>query len=193
MRNATYRETGKSGENVTWYEVNERNEKGERMVFSIMHCTNPGGTNSLPYLWNKAGYTNGILETYIGLDTYVYDTEGACSGMYNPTVKCNGMSIDFEWMFEDTEENRQKLINEMLRRFMSAKGKTATEIKMEKIHEFAKDKELEVLDKMPEGWKVTQRWDCPYGCVVITDCKPHFKKVDGKNVKNPEHKEAILI
>jgi hypothetical protein len=192
MKKATYREKGNG-----FYEVNERNDKGERLVFSIDGCTNPGGKNSLPYLWYKAGYTSKILETYLVLDTYVHDTEGACFRAYDPTVKVSDdgkrLVINFDWMLEDTEENRQKLINEMLKMFMSAKGKTATEIKMDKIYKYAKENGFEVLDKIPKGWKMTTRYDCPYGCSVLTNSKPYFKRVNGKLIKNPEHKEAILI
>jgi hypothetical protein len=196
MTKATYRETNKNSECVTWYEVNERNGKGERMVFSLVHCDNPGGNNSLPYLWKKEGYIDRILETYVCIETSVYDTEDVCRIDYNPQIEWDENKkrnvINFDWMLEDTEENRQKLIDEALRLFMSAKGKTATELKMERVYDFAKQKGLKVLDKKPEGWMIVGG-SCPKGCVKIANYKFPIKRINGNLVKISDYKEAILI
>ena len=49
-----------------------------------------------------------------GVQTYVTDRQGRCSGKYNPTTKDG--KLNFEWLLEATEENRQKIIDEIYRR-----------------------------------------------------------------------------
>lgn len=58
---------------------------------------------------------------YWSVQVYVEDSEGNCFGSYNPII-ING-KINFEWLFEATEDNKQKLINEVYKRFSTAKGK----------------------------------------------------------------------
>ena len=106
---------------TSWYHVNEPNKKGETMQFSISECEDPKFKNSLPKLWKKHGYMDRVLKTYLSIHTYVTDTNGDCWGRYNPQLKQrNNHEINFEWMFENTEENKQKLINEVIRRFEEA-------------------------------------------------------------------------
>ena len=40
--------------------------------------------------------------------------QGRCSGKYNPTT--NDGKLNFEWLLEATEENQQKIIDEIYRR-----------------------------------------------------------------------------
>ena len=42
----------------TWVHVIGKNAKQETMIIEIVHCENPGGKNSLPYLWYKEGWTD---------------------------------------------------------------------------------------------------------------------------------------
>ena len=74
----------------TWVHVIGKNAKQETMVIEIVHCENPGGNNSLPYLWHKEGWTDKVMETYIGCNTYVHDSENGCYGGYNVTEKFDG-------------------------------------------------------------------------------------------------------
>ena len=69
----------------------------------------------------KHGFTDRVLKTYWSVSTYVTDAKGQCWGIYNPTIKPNGNKINFDYMFEATEENKQILINETYKRFMEAK------------------------------------------------------------------------
>lgn len=102
----------------TWVHVLGKNAKQETMVIEIVHCENPGGKNSLPYAWYKNGWTDKVMETYIGCHTYVHDSEGFCFGIYNPTTKLSDDGkrsvINFDWLLEDTEENRKKLLRHVL-------------------------------------------------------------------------------
>ncbi len=171
----------KGNGNTSFIKVTEPNTKGETLVIEMHECTNPGGKDSLPYLWKKHGYTDRVLETYLSIHTYCTDSEGNCCGRYNPQSKLSEDGkrnvINFDWMFENTEENKQKLINEVIRRFESATGKSATEEKMEKINKYAKENGLKVVFEKPDGWRELLGISSPCGSVVITDRKT-FKQKD---------------
>jgi len=67
--------------------ITEPNTKGETLVIEMHECTNPGGKDSLPYLWKKHGYIDRVLETYLSIHTYCTDSEGNCYSRYNPQSK----------------------------------------------------------------------------------------------------------
>lgn len=161
------------------------------MKYEIVHCKNPGGNNSLPYLWYKAGRTNRILESYIGCHTYIYDSENGCYGGYNVTEKYDGNRnvINFDWLLEDTEENRNKIIEACIELFESATGKSATEKKLEHVMEVAKQKGLEVVYELPNGWKKNPLMTDPRGAVTIDNGKPIF----ANHKMNPMYKRMLLI
>lgn len=102
----------------------ERNKKGEEIVIEFSKCTNPGGKNSLPYLWKKNGFISRILENWWNVQVYVTDKEGRCRGAYDPTSKLSEdgkrMVIVFDWMLEATEENAKKLFEEIEKRAFAA-------------------------------------------------------------------------
>lgn len=106
--------------NTRWFVTfEELNSKGEQIIIEFSRCTNPGGKNSLPYLWKKNGFINRILENWWSIQVYVTDSDGRCRGAYNPTSKLSEdgkrMVINFTWMLEATEENAKKLFNEVER------------------------------------------------------------------------------
>lgn len=106
--------------NTRWFVTfEELNSKGEEISIEFSRCTNPGGKNSLPYLWKKNGFINRILENWWSIQVYVTDSDGRCRGAYNPTSKLSEdgkrMVINFAWMLEATEENAKKLFNEVER------------------------------------------------------------------------------
>ena len=113
------------------YRFTEQNKHGETIEFSIDLCGDwdePTNKNSLPYLWKKHGDINRVLPNYWHVSTYATDKNGDCYGVYNPQEKHlirkdeNGktiedrMVIDFDFMLEATEENRQKIIAEIEKR-----------------------------------------------------------------------------
>lgn len=173
---------------LTRIHVTEPNQKGETLCFEITECTNPGGKNALPYLWHKAGLTDKVLETYLCIDTYCKDTEGNCFRMYNPQSKRSEdgkrSEINFDWMFENTEENKQKLINEIIRLFESATGKSVTQEKMERCEKYASENGIEIVTEKPEGWRELLGISSPVGSVVITN---------RKSIKQKDYKKALLI
>lgn len=168
---------------LTWIHVMKANKKGETLTIELSECTNPGGKNSLPYLWHKAGYTDKILDTYLCIHTYCTDSEGNCNGRYNPQTKRSDDGersvINFDWMFENTEENKQRLINETIRLFEAATGKSATQEKMERCNKYADENELKIVTEKPEGWRELLGISSPVGSVVITNRKS-FKQKDCK-------------
>lgn len=187
-------EKGDSG--PIWINVIGKNSRQETMKIEIIECENPGGKKALPYLWCKDGFIDRVLNTYLCINTYVHDSEGGCRGDYNPTVKWGGERnvINFNWMFENTEENKQKLINECIRRFESATGPTATQIKMEKVRKFAEENGLEVYREIPDGWRISHFATDPYGAVSIINNERFFTRDEtGKLMLNPDYKRALLV
>ena len=75
---------------------------------------NTHGKHSLPTMWKRKGFIDKEPETWWGVQTYVTDLQGRCSGKYNPTTKDG--KLNFEWLLEATEENQQKIIDEIYRR-----------------------------------------------------------------------------
>lgn len=104
----------------TRYTFDGKNAKGESVLVELIACENPGGKNALPVLWKKRGFIDRVLNTYWCVNTYVTDKDGNCWGRYNPTSKRSEDGkrsvLDFAWMFEATQENAEKLLNEIYRR-----------------------------------------------------------------------------
>lgn len=160
-------------ESVWFYRFTDTNEKGEKVIIELSKCEDwKENKNSLPKLWKQHGYIDRVLETYWSIQTYVKDTEGNSYGMYNPQVKReNGKSvINFDWMFEATEENKEKLINEVYRLASEAKGETATEKKIRKIKEYAIKNNINMYKTIPQGWGVLNgALTAPIGTVWVSN------------------------
>ena len=175
-----------------FYTFTEPNAKGEKLVIELIKCDNLGGKDALPVLWKKHGYTDKVLETYWSIHTYIEDAEGRGWKAYNPQSKRSEdgkrSEINFNWMFEATEENKEKLLDEVYRLFSSATGETATEEKVRKIREFAEEKNIEVMEEMPEGWIDLGYCTSPIGSTYIGNMKPNFH-----NLKDTNRREALLL
>lgn len=102
-----------------WVTVNEANTDGETLIFELSKCINPGGKNSLPALWYKKGYKKTLLSSFWSLETFVSHEKYGCFHAYDPTVKDNHQ-INFDYMLEDTPENAEIIVKEMIRRFLAA-------------------------------------------------------------------------
>lgn len=172
-----------------FYKFTEVNEKGEKLIIELTKCKDNISKNSLPKLWKKNGYINRVLETYWSIQTYVKDTEGNSFDMYNPQTKLSEDKkravINFDWMFEATDENKLKLIDKVYQLFSSAKGETATEEKKRKIREYAVKKNIDIYETIPKGWnKLTTCLTGPTGTVWICNMEPF---------KSGNRKQAILL
>lgn len=171
-----------------FYTFTEPNAKGETLVIELSKCSNPGGNNALPVLWKKHGFIDRVLETSWSISTYVRDTEGKCYGRYNPQIKPHKCEINFDWMFEATEENKVKLIDETFRLFSIATGETATEEKYRKVKEYAEERNIQLLTEMPEGWINLGYCTAPTGSTWIGNMKPNFH-----NIRDANRREALLL
>lgn len=185
-----------SGGHGTLYTVHEPNAKGETIQFEIYHCHVVNAEkrrNCLPYIWYKKGYTDRIISDYLTVHTYVIDTEGACWGRYNPTTKLadddkTRSVIDFEWLFEDTSENEERLVNEVMRRFKSARGKSATEKRLDKIKEYADKRNMEIYHATPKGWRIEEH-SIYLGCYIISN----MSFAEHRKDKTKEYKKGLLV
>lgn len=175
-----------------WAHNTKPNEKGENIKVCIQ--VNTGDVNdkkSLGRMLADRGDIPQPIKSYLSCATFVHDTEDNCYGRYNPwTTMKQEESGSFhpvivpEWTLENTEENREKLLDEVFRLFYSATGKTATEEKIDKIHQYAKERGLKVITTLPNGWKKHLYACSPNGAVYVTN---------GEGFKSKAFEEALLL
>lgn len=108
------------------YTLEKENKKGEKIIIELSKCFYDNkNKNSLPNLWKKHGYTSHLYNSVIWVDCEVTDKKGNAKRKYEPTSKLsedkNRLVINFDWMFEVSEENEKKLLKETIRRFEEAK------------------------------------------------------------------------
>ena len=174
--------------NIWRYTFVDKNNKGESLVVVLDRLiTDMEDKKSLPNLWKKEGYIEEVKPTYWNIETYAEDTENNCFMGYNPQIKAEDKRrvINFEWMLEGTEENRQKILRQIYNLFMAATGKTATEKKKEELMEYIKERHLDVYDRLPEGWKIVEgAVAVPCGLTLI---------YNGGSIIKKTLKRAVLI
>lgn len=112
FRNYTFERNLNSMEDYFYF--TDSNAKGESMIVMISHCESYG-KNSLPYIWHRDGYTDREINKYLICRTCVEKIDSPALEKYNPQL--TNLKINFEWLLEDTEENRQALIDEVARHF----------------------------------------------------------------------------
>ena len=182
----------KVADNRFFIEFNTKNQKCETLTIELTKCFDNESNNSLPKLWFKNGYTDRILKSYWSVNTYVKDSEGRSWGRYNIQNKLSEdgkrSEINFDWMFEATEENKYKILNEIYKLFSSATGKSATEEKIDKVKQYAKENNIEVVDKIPEGWIKLDSATAPIGSIFVANMKMSLKAI-----KSGEFKRVLLL
>lgn len=99
-----------------WYEFEDKNAKGGGNNGESCKLHSDPGARSLPMLWKAAGLIDRVLDTWVGVNVYVTSEDGTCRGDYNPQESGIGHKINFDWMLEDTPENRDRIIAEICRR-----------------------------------------------------------------------------
>lgn len=97
-----------------FYYFNDRNSKGERTEIEFVKIENDNNRH-LINLWYKKGFIKEKLENYWQVAVYVYDKEGNCYGKYNPQILPHGTKINFDWVLEATEENKERILNEIIK------------------------------------------------------------------------------
>lgn len=133
----------KMGGHRTFYKFIEKNELGETLTVEISE-TYPDNTNknSLPNLWKQHGFTNKLYNSYLNVDCYVTDKDGTCWGKYNPTEKLADDKkrnvINFDYMLEVNEENKQYLLDLIYKMFMANTNEIISKEKYNKLHKIVK-------------------------------------------------------
>jgi hypothetical protein len=105
---------------IGYWEYPKQNKKGESLTVEVNSCYNEKSPRCLPVLWYKNGWTDRLILNYWSVRSYVHDPDGNCYGRYDFTkLSDDGKSrvIDFDWILENTIENLEKMVAEMLRRF----------------------------------------------------------------------------
>ena len=111
-----------NGTETRRYTFDDVNAKHEKIIVDVMKIvTDPTDKHGTAYHWRKAGLTKRIITNYWSVQTYVYDTDGNCHGAYNPTYRPrdtwpHSWVLDFDWIIPATDENRDKLLDEIIRR-----------------------------------------------------------------------------
>lgn len=99
-----------------FYSFDEANEKGELIQFEITKITNDGRKSNLINTWYKKGWINAPLKNYWSVQTYITDKKGNCLERYNPQILPGTTKLNFKWILEATEENKEKILEEIERR-----------------------------------------------------------------------------
>lgn len=77
-----------------FYRFNDRNSKGERIEVEFVKVEND--------------YKEHLIN--------VWYKKGACWGRYNPQILPGGTKINFDWVLEATEENKERILHEIIKR-----------------------------------------------------------------------------
>lgn len=96
------------------------NKHGEAIQIDLYRTTaDEKSETDLMNLWIKHKYIKKFIKNRITVQTYAATANDDCFGWYNPTNKISDdkkrLVLNFDWVLEDTEENRQKIIDEVIR------------------------------------------------------------------------------
>lgn len=105
-----------------FYHFNDKNSKSERIEVEFTKIENDYKGHFIN-LWYKKGFIKEPLENYWNVMVYAYDKEGNCYGRYNPQILPHGTKINFDWILEATEENKDLILHEIIKRTYNCKNK----------------------------------------------------------------------
>ena len=103
----------------------EANCLGETITVELRKRINSGDGNAFLNSWDTHDSMDRGLRDYWMVKTYVTDQNGTHQGKYNPQITSDG-KIDFAWVFAATEENRERLLEEIDRRVYAREYALAT-------------------------------------------------------------------
>lgn len=103
-----------------FYYFNDRNHKDEKIEVEFVKIEN---NHNLINIWYKKCFIKEQLESYWHVTVYVYDKEGNCYGKYNPQILPHGTGINFDWILEATKENKERILNEIIKRTYDCENK----------------------------------------------------------------------
>ncbi len=158
----------KMGKYRAFYKFTEKNKKGETLTVEISETfvDNSLKSDTLPKLWKKHGFTNKLYDNYLNVNCYVTDKNGTCWGKYNPTEKLSDDGkrniINFDYMLEVSEENKQYLLNIIYKMFMAGTKETISKEEWKKLHKDYKS----VIDGIHYILKGTRNGTCLVPVIV---------------------------
>ncbi|HIS62153.1 MAG TPA: hypothetical protein IAC14_07895 [Candidatus Scybalomonas excrementigallinarum] len=99
-----------------FYKYEKKNKRGENLIIEVckVECDFED-KSSIPSLWYKHGWIKKKFASYWSISTYIDDGKGNCLGVCNPQHTKG--QIDFDWILESTDENKEKLLKEVVKRF----------------------------------------------------------------------------
>lgn len=95
----------------TWYKLG-KNKKGEDVTVQLSHLDLDC---SLGKMWKKRGVIPKSCKSAVTVDVWAIDEKGNVFHKYDPQTTPDGRYTNFDWMLEDSEENRNKIIAEVMR------------------------------------------------------------------------------
>jgi len=98
-----------------FYTFEDKTPAGEQLQVELIRVEDDGTRYSNPRRWYKNGWTDKPLKACYLATVYATDKNGFCWGRYNPQIT-RGNKINFAWVFEATEQSKNKLLAEILRR-----------------------------------------------------------------------------
>ena len=93
---------------------------GSDLVVEIATIEHHRGAGSLMSLWVNNGRMPRFVERTLNVNVFFTDESGRCVERFNPTVKPGGCVRDFDWVLEATQENEDRLLAEIERRYNEA-------------------------------------------------------------------------
>ena len=105
----TKQEMGWTEGKRTRYTIKQKTKNNETLVIELSNCE----SGSLQDLWLEHGYIKNKLKNWIHVEVFATDENGLCWGKYNPQIIKNTNKINFKWILEDTEQNRQKILSKI--------------------------------------------------------------------------------
>jgi hypothetical protein len=93
---------------------------GDRFAVEVTRCDHDlNNPHDMMRVWRKAGFIKTMLPTHIAVETYYYDINGNCWGLYNVTHKLSDDGhrhvINFDYLREWTQDNINELVAECIR------------------------------------------------------------------------------
>lgn len=90
--------------------------EGGALTIDVTTCEYDRSANGLMTLWVRYGFVPSHIECAIWAQTYLKTEDVQLADMFNPQVADDG-KIDFAWVLEETPENEERLLGEILRRY----------------------------------------------------------------------------
>lgn len=105
----TVRDMSENGNRIR-YSFTSKHGENIDVEFGVCECN-----SSLFETWKEHRWIPKTQKSWFNVDVQAIDSDGNCWGKYNPQVN-KQHKLDFDWVLEDNEENRKKILCEIIRR-----------------------------------------------------------------------------